>query len=273
MSNLYFAKNLKALCNQHPSVASVCREIGINRQQFNKYLNGSIFPSNHNLERIFSFFEVSQGAMQLEPGEFIRSVLEKSNQLHNSLRARGIDAVVDSMPNLVEELDRYQGYYNSYFHALGYPGYIVKSLIRIFRYRDRFYTSSIEHLWDKSTNIGPRNRFKYKGMMMYLGDRIFLTEYETLRKQVICHSIIYPNYRSNLDFLSGVTTGVGSLNAHEPKATRVEYQFLGKNMDVKKAINNCGLFVYDSESINDVIRSRIANDISSNEFLLTANGE
>lgn len=273
MSNQRFANNLKALCKQHPSVAFVCREMGINRQQFNKYLNGSILPSNHNFERICLFFNMDRETMHLDLSEFEQLVLENPSQRNNTPRAYDLNAVVDSMPNSVDALDRYQGYYSGYFHALGYPGYILRNLIRIYRHENRFYTSSIEHLWDKSTNVGPRDRFKYKGILMYLGDRMFLTEYETLRKQVVCHTIIYPSYRSSLDFLSGLTTGVGSLNAHAPKSTRIEYQFLGKNIDVRSAINSCGLFVSDSESINDGIRDRITNDISSNEFMLTARGE
>jgi transcriptional regulator with XRE-family HTH domain len=273
VSNQRFANNLKALCKQHPSVAFVCREMGINRQQFNKYLNGSILPSNHNFERICSFFNVDRETMYLDPREFDQSLGGVQNQQTNSRQDFDLNAVVDSMPNSVDALDRYQGYYSGYFHALGYPGYILRNLIRIYRHENRFYTSSIEHLWDKSTNVGSRDRFKYKGILMYLGDRMFLTEYETLRKQVVCHTIIYPSYRSSLDFLSGLTTGVGSLNAHAPKSTRIEFQFLGKNIDVKSAINRCGLFVSDSENIDDGIRERIANDISSNEFMLTARGE
>ena len=36
----HLSKNLRLLCAQHGSIARVCREIEINRQQFNRYLSG-----------------------------------------------------------------------------------------------------------------------------------------------------------------------------------------------------------------------------------------
>ena len=32
-----FGENLKALCADYPSIAGLCRELGINRTQFNRY--------------------------------------------------------------------------------------------------------------------------------------------------------------------------------------------------------------------------------------------
>ena len=48
--------NLRKLCSLHKSVAEVSRKLGINRQQFNKYLSGDAIPSLRNLRRITDFF-------------------------------------------------------------------------------------------------------------------------------------------------------------------------------------------------------------------------
>ncbi|MFN4144015.1 helix-turn-helix transcriptional regulator [Aestuariivirga sp.] len=53
-----FSDNLRALCTRHGSIAAVCRALGMNRQQFNKYLAGSTLPSSATLERICVFFAV-----------------------------------------------------------------------------------------------------------------------------------------------------------------------------------------------------------------------
>ena len=42
---LNLTSNLSLLCTYYDSIAQVCRLIGINRQRFNKYLNGTAFPS------------------------------------------------------------------------------------------------------------------------------------------------------------------------------------------------------------------------------------
>ncbi len=58
-----FADNLRALCTQHGSIAAVCRALGMNRQQFNKYLAGSTLPNGPTLQRICAFFAVQPAAL------------------------------------------------------------------------------------------------------------------------------------------------------------------------------------------------------------------
>ncbi len=59
--------------------------------------------------------------MHFNANQFSQVVLGKLNKKNNNQKAHDLNAVVDSMPNLVDALDRYQGYYSGYFHALGYP--------------------------------------------------------------------------------------------------------------------------------------------------------
>jgi transcriptional regulator with XRE-family HTH domain len=47
-----FVRNLKLMCSYAPSISEACRSMGINRQQFTKYLNGTSRPSARNLRRI-----------------------------------------------------------------------------------------------------------------------------------------------------------------------------------------------------------------------------
>ena len=73
-----------------------------------------------------------------------------------------------------------------------------------------------------------------------------------------------------MDTLSGITTGVGSINSHMPKATRVEMKFLGKQVDLKQTLRGCGLFALDSDLIDADIRERIDNELSEQKYMLTA---
>ena len=269
MSNQNFAVNLRLICDQYPSVAHVCRSLEMNRQQFNKYLSGKIYPSKHNLSRVCQFFKLSEEQLNLAPEVFTRVVAESIQQGVDPVSSE-IDKVIDTLPSSVEALSRYEGYYYSHFHALGFPGHMVRSLVHIFRYQDRFYSHNTEHLWDKEKNDSHRNRFKYKGVVLYLGDRIFISEVETLTKTAICQTILFPSYRNIVDTLSGITTGVGSINSHLPKSTRVEYQFLGKQVDLREALRGCGIFDLDSNQIDSAIRERINNEMTDQEIMLTA---
>jgi transcriptional regulator with XRE-family HTH domain len=41
-----------------PSASVFCREIGLNRQQINKYLSGRSLPSAFNLRRLTAYFGI-----------------------------------------------------------------------------------------------------------------------------------------------------------------------------------------------------------------------
>lgn len=269
-----FSNNLRILCNRKPSITHVCRAIGINRQQFNKYLSGSVYPSRNNLEKICQFFEVDKETINLEGKEFqYQYNLMVYGQYPIKNRHHDLNILVDSFPNSIESLNQYIGYYYCHFYALGYPGYLARTLVRVYKKDNRFYTTSVAHLWDKNSDSTKRDRFKYRGLMLYLADRIFITEYETPSKTAIFHTILYPRYRSSIDYLSGVTMGTGSLHTHLPRSARVEFRFLGKDVNVKSVIRGCGLFQINNPIISNDIRNRITNEIAADEFMLIAKGE
>ncbi|RBW60292.1 XRE family transcriptional regulator [Ruegeria sp. A3M17] len=53
-----FGANLRQLSRQYSSVSELCRQLGINRTQFNRYLAGESFPRPDVLDRMCRFFEV-----------------------------------------------------------------------------------------------------------------------------------------------------------------------------------------------------------------------
>ncbi len=53
-----FGQNLRLLAADYPSVTALCRKLGVNRTQFNRYLSGESFPRPDILDRICTFFDV-----------------------------------------------------------------------------------------------------------------------------------------------------------------------------------------------------------------------
>ena len=51
-----FGRNLRLLGQPYASVSALCRELGINRTQFNRYLSGESFPRPDILQRICAYF-------------------------------------------------------------------------------------------------------------------------------------------------------------------------------------------------------------------------
>lgn len=66
-----FGDNLRRLCEDYPSVSAVCRHLGINRTQFNRYLSGDSFPRPDILFQICTYFGVDARVL-LERLEDIR---------------------------------------------------------------------------------------------------------------------------------------------------------------------------------------------------------
>lgn len=60
------ARNLRHLTKEKGSVAEVCRDIGVNRQQFNKYLAGQSLPNKSTLRKICEYFEVDESELVIE---------------------------------------------------------------------------------------------------------------------------------------------------------------------------------------------------------------
>jgi transcriptional regulator with XRE-family HTH domain len=54
------ARNLQMLCSRVGSTNSVCRQLGINRQQFEKYIKGRSLPAAATLEKICDYFDVTE---------------------------------------------------------------------------------------------------------------------------------------------------------------------------------------------------------------------
>ncbi len=61
-----FGQNLRLLCQGYPSISGLCRDLGINRTQFNRYMSGESFPRPDVLHRICGFFG-TDARILLEP--------------------------------------------------------------------------------------------------------------------------------------------------------------------------------------------------------------
>jgi transcriptional regulator with XRE-family HTH domain len=123
----HFSKNLKSLCAEHGNISQICRDIGVNRQQFNRYLNGASLPSAHNMRRIARHFDLTEAELFAETASFERMLKGVLPQFGNTT----MDAFIEPFRGQQKSLRRYVGYYHSYFCTPSWEGKIFCSLIRI----------------------------------------------------------------------------------------------------------------------------------------------
>jgi transcriptional regulator with XRE-family HTH domain len=231
-----FAENLRYLCSHYASVAEVCRRIGINRQQFNKYLSGASTPSVHSLRRICDFFGVDEGEIHLPPASLADILrVKRAGASAASPLVLAIEQAAALFPDSQQRLRKYRGFYFAYMCT---PA-----------------CGSIS---------------KYQSLVLHTADRIYVMDHNPLSHQVFALSVLYPSHRTRLHLLSGLGIAVSGGPGRQAFASRMVYEYLGETTDLRAAIAGCGLYPEDSEEIEPAIKLRIRNEIRPEENTLCA---
>ena len=266
MSNEHLATNLRLLCNQIPSVASVCRAINVNRQQFNKYLAGTHRPSPYNLSRICRFFGLEEFELLLPPEQFGK-ILARFQDHRRQTAPAGLETLLnDIFPANDRTLERYQGYYHSHFAAYGWDDRIVRSLICFYLRDGRMHVKSIERFADSVLN--QNYTMKSAGWVSMMANRLYVVEHQTISGGKVSLTILNGTYQSRVTLLNGLTMGTSTHRDHLPAVSRVVYKYLGRTIDARAALSACGAFRPGSGMIDTEILRRIANDIAPDEHVL-----
>lgn len=90
--------NLRLLSRNASSISALCRELGINRTQYNRYLSGESFPRPDVLHRICTFFGVDARIL-LEP---VADVMQPNSDLlhHPDLKEFVSSGATDLSPEI-----------------------------------------------------------------------------------------------------------------------------------------------------------------------------
>jgi transcriptional regulator with XRE-family HTH domain len=265
-----FTQNIRYLCSYYKSMSEVCRRVGINRQQFNKYAAGISRPSNRNMRRLCEFFGVE---------EF--EILSPHSELRKIVEVRGIKTTGDGDTYLTRILKRgieqsdpairkYYGTYFTYYHSFSLPGKILKAILHLSERDGIAGYKRIERLVDRERPSGASFVFKYEGVALYLRERIFLIDREALTGNEISHSILYPSYKNKVSLLTGLTLGTAGLTSREPICSRILLEYLGPGANIKESLGQCGLYRPDSRELDPAIVRAIENIIPPDSSALRA---
>ena len=256
-----FALNLASACSLFPSISHVCRQIGLNRQQFNKYLAGQVRPSRHNMRRICDFFGVTESEFLLEEGRFKDLIAVRRAPQHH-VRAGDYANAIERLAHASDDLERYVGSYYRYYYAFSYPGKIMRSFAVLTSRDGRYYWKNIERQHHAE---GARGVSKYEGMAFMLGERITIVEYETLLANSVTQMMLYPSYSSGVDYLVGLQTGSPTRRGRMPSASTVLLDYLGRNVDWRRALTRCG--AYEPTELDARIGQMVRNSMRDDEWV------
>ena len=258
-----FSQNLRLLCGYYKSVATVCRSLAINRQQFNKYLGAQAMPSTFTLRKICAFFGVDEEEIFSEHEAF-RALLNRQRTPREPDNA----VPADFFPGSVQALSKYQGYYFVYLMSPSAPGEVIKSITRLTRSGNRIISKTYERIRlgdDQQKSFGIN---KYRGFCFASSDLIYIVEHEYLSSRGYIWSALYPSYRSRFRFLNGLVMGVSGDNFRRPFGAQVVFEHLGESIDLRTALSSCSCFPIDAPEIPDEVRARLLVRPSEGEFNL-----
>lgn len=256
--------NLKLLCSFYPSIADVCRRLKINRTQFNRYLSGRYKPSAAKMRQLCDFFGVEEYELLLPSAQFAR-LLQVKPRMPSAVSTRVETEHLEKLHKACSvQINKYLGYYFEYYMSMACPGMILRNLVCIEQQADGVFYQRTERL--KEAPDEPAFHSKYLGMVLFLTDRIFMTDYEVLATNEVTQTILTPSYKNRISRLQGLRIGVPANGMRTPSCVRVVLEYLGDDVDVRKALKLCGLYALDDTSIDGSIRQAIQNTIAEGEW-------
>ncbi|WP_371229843.1 helix-turn-helix domain-containing protein [Roseovarius sp. 2305UL8-3] len=248
-----FSQNLRSICADYGSIAQVCREIGINRQQFNRYLNGGGMPSAHNLRRIARHFDLTEAELFSDHGEFTRRHI-----LNQKRTASGpVDLMIGPFRDQMQALRRYLGFYHSHFMTPTWDGMILRSLIWLYEKDGYVMSRSVERVIARDGSVEQKSR--YEGMVSKRGNRIYVVEHEMVRDGSIVETILTPSHRQQVRFLRGMTMGVAWRPHVSPYASRAIWKRIDSKVALRDALKACGTYPHQSRSIDPTVRAFLSD--------------
>lgn len=244
-----FSKNLKHLCAERVSIAQICREIGINQQQFSRYLNGAGLPSAHNLRKICLHFGLQEQHLFMDPADFMahRGVPDQ-----NSSRS-SLDPLAHAFPGDITRLRKYIGSYHIHFLTPSWPGSVMVGFTELYEQRGQVLARTVER--GQNPEQGPINRTRYNGKASYMGGRIFVLEFESDQEGSLTETVLYPAHRQQRTYLRGMTLGLAWRPRRSPYASRSIWKRIEASQSARHSLSKCGIYPMEHRFITPTVRN------------------
>ncbi|OJU86762.1 helix-turn-helix transcriptional regulator (plasmid) [Shinella sp. PSBB067] len=227
------AANLRTLCEQHGSVAAVCRKINVNRQQFNKYLSGAHVPSTANLRIIANYFGLSVPMLFTDPEEF-RTLVE-GNFFHAMATARQLPEFSRFVSDMIVENnsadhDDIVGVYDRYQFSSIYKGFVLRSAFCIYRNKEFLQHYYVERFPSFDNPKKTEYVFKYYGFCFPVADRLFTADFEGIQSNELTFGVYAQVKRNAKKFMFGISSGIAATVFRQPYSTKVALHYRGPGL-------------------------------------------
>lgn len=253
--SIEFSLNLRSLCAERGSIAQVCREIGINRQQFNRYLSGQGLPAAHNMRRIAKYFGLNESDLFKPHNLFSKTYLDKGTAKDGS----PLDALSQAFNDQAKGLRRYLGFYHAHFRTPSWEGKIMRSLLWLYEKDGFVVTRSLERVISSEDSI--RQRIRFDGLAAFRSSRIYVLESEQSDSAGIVETIMFPAHRQQVNYLRGMSLGVAWRPRLTPYSSRTIWKKISVRVSLREAIEDCGVFAQNSPRLDPTVRGFLGGGV------------
>lgn len=254
----YFPSNLKHLCSHYRSISDVCSRLKIHRGQFNKYLAGTSVPATFNFKRICDFFGVEVHEINLPPEQFLRLVSSRTPKPTLTMITAPQRAVEHLRQRSSSQLQSFIGHYHEYAYSMSHQGRILCSLVSVKELDGHFVYERVEPLESHSSEPNRTSTLRYQGVAYYLGDRMFLIDYESSATSEINQTILIPSFKTKNARLNGLKMGVTACDHRVPVCSRVVWKSLGTKSCGQEAFRKVREYSDDDQALDSDLKTRLA---------------
>ncbi|KAF1018580.1 MAG: hypothetical protein GAK30_03603 [Paracidovorax wautersii] len=254
--------NLREVVSRAGSVAEFCRQVGINRQQFNKYLAGSHAPSRRNLARIARHCGLTVEDMDRPADEFLRRLRQQEESAGATVAPAHFQTLAALARGCASDLKPFLGTYFRYHRSSIYAGSVLRAVTVIYQEGDciRYVTVESMRVRDDHGNED-RCRFTYRGICYLLGQRLFMCDYERRQCNEMTTTILMPQFRTPIKYMLGLVAGIAATAYRQPFAARVAFHKLSDDPHVSRnTLRQAALIAPEDPSIPAAVRTYLGGD-------------
>lgn len=219
-----FGENLKRLSAQHKSVAALCRDLGINRTQFNRYLSGESFPRPDILHQICTYFDVDARIL-LEPLDDIASA--PTALLGHPI----LSDFFGPQPTAVPETLFPSGFYRFVRRSFIDDNLFTIGLVQISRDASYTFLRGLEPrdaMRDQGLSVRPQYR-EYRGLVLRQEEGVMAIV--THRNSLACSfNFLTPETSFQSNLWEGYATRTVREKVSGRRAARMVYEFIGTGL-------------------------------------------
>lgn len=248
-------RNLRVIVDRSASVAEFCRSAGFNRQQFNKYLAGTHTPSRRSLIRIAEQCGLGAQDLLLAPHIFKAKLEQRPStdlRPHIGAHFRKLETFARSSG---DQMKSFVGTYYRYHNSSIYPGRVVRAVTVIYLEDEVMHYVTIESMTIANEHGAERYHFTYRGVCYLMGNRVFMSDYESKQCNEITSAILMPQFRTPIRYMFGIHSGIAATAYGQAYATRVAFERISDSSRIsRQLLRNAALIAPEDPSIPASVR-------------------